>query len=316
LSRHAEDQDIQAGAHELRSPVADRLSERIGEQMARLAAAPLASGLYIVATPIGNLADVTLRALHVLATADIVYCEDTRHSARLLQHYGITAETRPFHDHNEDAERPRVLRQLAEGKRIALISDAGTPLVSDPGFKLVRACSEQGLAVTCIPGASAMITGLAVSGLPTDQFSFAGFLPPKSAARRARLSELKSVPGTLIFYEAPQRSAESLADMAEVLGARSAVVARELTKLHEEIARGTLGGLADTMAARDVKGEVVILVGPAEKRDVTDEEIGERLAVALQTMRLKDAAAAVSDSLGIARSRVYDLGLKIKDKRA
>ncbi|MEQ1718136.1 MAG: 16S rRNA (cytidine(1402)-2'-O)-methyltransferase [Hyphomicrobium sp.] len=312
MSRFADD-GASGAAPAGTDPLGQGLVRRIADQLARLESAPLAPGLYLVATPIGNLADITVRALHVLAAADMIYCEDTRHSARLLQHYGIANETRPFHEHNEDGERIRVLKQLVEGKRIALISDAGTPLVSDPGFKLVRACAEQGIAVTCIPGPSAVMTGLAASGLPTDQFFYAGFLPPKQAARRARLADLKPVPGTLIFYEAPQRTAETLADMAEVLGARPAVVARELTKLHEEFARGPLGALAGEMAAREVKGEVVILVGPSAKSVVADEEIAQRLAVALETMRLKDAAAAVADALGIAKSRVYDLGLKIKD---
>lgn len=296
---------------------ADRaaLMRATGAELTRLAQGPLPPGLYLVATPIGHLADITLRALHVLQQADIVYCEDTRHSARLLQHYAIAAETRPFHDHNEDAETARVLKLLEGGKRVALISDAGMPLISDPGFKLVRACAEHGLPVSSIPGPAAVLSALSVSGLPTDQFFFAGFLPPKQAARRTRLAGLKSVPGSLIFYEAPQRTAEALADMSEVLGQRSAVVARELTKLHEEVSRGSLKQLAAAFAAREVKGEVVIVAGPAEAEPASDDAIAARLAVALETMRLKDAAAAVADALGVAKSRVYDLGLKLKNER-
>ncbi len=291
-----------------------RLIAAVARDLARLSGEPLAGGLYLVATPIGNLGDITLRALTVLARADIVYCEDTRHSARLLQHFSLRPTTRPLHDHNEDGERARVLRDLEDGKRIALISDAGTPLISDPGFKLVRDCARAGHAVHCIPGPSSLITAVAASGLPTDAFFFAGFLPPKQAARRARLSALKAIPGTLIFFESPQRTAESLADMADVLGARDAVMAREMTKLHEEMARGTLAALAADIKLRDLKGEVVLVVGPPAGVEASDDEIAERLATALQSMSLKDAAKAVSDALGVAKTRVYDLGLKIKNQ--
>lgn len=290
-----------------------RLIQSVTRDMARLLAEDLPSGLYLVATPIGNLADITLRAISILQRADIVYCEDTRHSAKLLQHFAIHATTRPLHDHNEDSERGRVLRDLEAGKRIALISDAGTPLISDPGFKLVRDCAAAGHAVHCIPGPSSVITAIAGSGLPTDAFFFAGFLPPKQAARRARLSDLKSVPGTLIFFEAPQRTADTLSDMAELLGSRDAVMARELTKLHEEIARGSLQALGAAVKLRDLKGEIVLVVGPATAVEATDADIGARLEAALQSMSLKDAAKAVADALGVPKSRVYDLGLKIKD---
>jgi 16S rRNA (cytidine1402-2'-O)-methyltransferase len=292
----------------------ERLAAAVGRDITRLLQEPLASGLYLVATPIGNLGDITLRALSVLARADVVYCEDTRHSAKLLQHFSISATTRPLHDHNEDSERGRVLRDLEAGKRIALISDAGTPLISDPGFKLVRDCAAAGHPVICIPGPSSVITAIAASGLPTDAFFFVGFLPPKQAARRSRLSELKSVPGTLVFFEAPQRVGESLSDMADVLGARDAVMARELTKLHEELARGTLADLATGIAARDIKGEIVLIVGPATAPEATDADISAKLEIALQSMSLKDAAKAVADALGVAKSRVYDLGLKLKDR--
>ena len=304
--------DTENHQSELQDRAPDRLVNAVTRDVARLTRETLSPGLYLVATPIGNLGDITLRALAVLAAADIVYCEDTRHSAKLLQHFSIHATTRPLHDHNEDGERTRVMRELDAGKRIALISDAGTPLVSDPGFKLVRDCVAAGHAVTCIPGASSVTTALAVSGLPTDAFFFAGFLPPKQAARRARLSELKLVPGTLIFFEAPQRVADSLADMADVLGVRDAVMARELTKLHEEFARGPLQALAAEIKTRELKGEVVLLVGPAAEIEVSDADITNRLEIALQSMSLKDAAKAVSDALGVAKTRVYDLGLQVK----
>jgi 16S rRNA (cytidine1402-2'-O)-methyltransferase len=309
LSQNTEDEPELGGER-----ARDRLAAAVERDVARLIGESLAPGLYLVATPIGNLGDITLRALTVLARADIIYCEDMRHSAKLLQHFSIHATTRPLHDHNEDSERTRVLRDLEAGKRIVLISDAGTPLISDPGFKLVRDAAAAGYLVVCIPGPSSVIAAMASSGLPTDAFFFAGFLPPKQAARRSRLSELKSVPGSLIFFEAPQRTGDSLADMADVLGARDAVMARELTKMHEELARGTLAALATDVKTRDdLKGEVVLVVGPATAVEATDADINARLDVALQSMSLKDAAKAVSDALGVAKTRVYDLGLKIKN---
>ena len=202
--------------------------------------AELAPGLYVVSTPIGNLGDMTLRAIAVLARADAVLCEDTRHSRTLLSHFGIGTPARPYHEHNAAKERPRVLAELAAGQRIALISDAGTPLVSDPGWKLVREALDAGHRVEALPGASATLAALSVGGLPTDAFLFAGFLPPKSAARRTRIAELSAVPATLVFFEAPSRIAEALADLAAVLGPRPAALARELTKLHEEVRRAPL----------------------------------------------------------------------------
>ncbi len=307
MSQSAEDHITSFNAE-----AAAALAHRVSDATLQLLQRPLEPGLYLVATPIGNLGDITLRALSVLARADIVYCEDTRHSAKLLQHYALRVETRPLHDHNEDSMRGRVIEQLERGARIALISDAGTPLVSDPGFKLVRECVAKGLPVFSLPGPSALVTALSSSGLPTDAFFFAGFLPPKDAARKARLGELKTIPATLIFYEAPQRLAESLAGMAATLGNRAAVVARELTKMHEELVRGRLSDLARQFENREPKGEIVVICGPPEIGEVSDELIAERLSVALQSMRLKDAAAAVSDALGVAKTRVYDLGLKVK----
>ena len=269
----------------------------------------LPPGLYLVATPIGNLADITLRALSVLARADIILCEDTRHSRTLLSHFGIEATTRPYHDHNAARERPRVLADLAAGRRVALISDAGTPLVSDPGYKLVRASLEAGHRVESLPGPSAALAGLSVAGLPTDAFYFVGFLPPRSAARRSRIAELKSVAATLVFFEAPSRVAETLADLAAELGARPAALARELTKLHEEVLRASLPQLAEQLGARPIKGEAVIVVGPPQAGEVTDEEIAAKLDTALREMSLRDAAKAVADALGVPKTRVYDVGL-------
>lgn len=275
----------------------------------------LAPGLYLVATPIGNLGDMTLRGLAVLARVDVIYCEDTRHSRTLLQHYAIRAPLKSYHEHNAAAQRPRIIEELAAGARVALITDAGTPLISDPGYKLVRAALDHGYAVVSLPGASAVLCALATAGLPTDAFFFAGFLPPKSGARQARLTELKRTEATLVFYEAPSRVAETLADLVTVFGERPAVLARELTKLHEECDRGTLTELADRYAQQAVRGECVIVVGPPEAREASDGAIEAALADALQDMRLKDAAKAVADALGVARNRVYELGLKLKGER-
>ena len=270
----------------------------------------LPPGLYLVATPIGNLADITLRAISVLARADVILCEDTRHSRTLLTHFGIDATTRPYHEHNAARERPRVLADLAAGRRVALISDAGTPLVSDPGFKLVRACIEAGYRVEALPGPSAALSALSVAGLPTDAFFFGGFLPPKSAARRTRIAELKLAPATLVFFEAPSRVAETVADLAAVLGARPAALARELTKLHEEVLRTSLPQLAEQLAEKPVKGEAVIVVGPPQAGEVTDAEIAARLDTALRDMSLRDAAKMVAETLGVPKTRVYDLGVR------
>ena len=206
------------------------VAERVEAALRELRAQPLPAGLYVVATPIGNLGDVTLRALAVLAEADVIYCEDTRHSRILLAHYAMARPTRPYHEHNAARERPHVLAELAAGKSVVLISDAGTPLICDPGYKLVRAAVAAGFPVTALPGPSAALAALASAGLATDAFLFAGFLPPRRNARRARLKQLDAVPASLIFFEAPSRLADSLGDIAAVLGDREAAVARELTK--------------------------------------------------------------------------------------
>ncbi|MET0639795.1 MAG: 16S rRNA (cytidine(1402)-2'-O)-methyltransferase [Hyphomicrobium sp.] len=290
-------------------------ASRAQSVIAGLLTEPLAPGLYLVATPIGNLGDITLRALSVLARADVVYCEDTRHSAKLLHHYAISTRTRPFHDHNEERESERIIGELKSDKRVAIISDAGTPLLSDPGFKLVRAVAGEGIPVFAIPGASALLSALTVSGLPTDAFFFAGFLPPKQAARRSRLSELSQIPGTLVFYEAPHRVTVTISDMAQLLGGRRAAIARELTKLHEDIVRGSLAELVEATAGDDLKGEVAIVVGPEQAVPVSDDVLTARLADALEVMSLKDAAKALADELGVPKARVYGLGLKARDAR-
>ena len=217
--------------------------------------------LYLVATPIGNLADITHRALQVLSDVDLIACEDTRHTHKLLNHYGITTKSISYHEHNEQQRAAELIDRLKQGTSIAVVSDAGTPSISDPGFRLVRAAIENEIVVVPVPGPSALITALIAAGLPTDEFFFAGFLPSRTNARRTRLGELQSVPGTLIFYEAPHRLAATLQDAYEILGEREAVVARELTKLHEEIRRGLLSKLAaDYTEKTDLRGEIVVLI--------------------------------------------------------
>jgi 16S rRNA (cytidine1402-2'-O)-methyltransferase len=288
------------------------LVRRAGDELTGLLAQALPPGLYLVATPIGNLGDITLRALATLARADVLYCEDTPHSGTLLAHYAIARPLRPYHEHNAQRERPRVLAELAAGKTVALISDAGTPLVSDPGYRLVREAVAAGHRVVALPGPSAPLTALASAGLPTDTFLFAGFLPSKSRARRTRLAELREVPATLVLFEAPSRLTESLADIAAVLGPREAAIARELTKLYEEVRRGSPVELARWAAEANPKGEMVVLVGPPLPAVVTDADIAAKLTPMLPVMSLSDAAKAAAEDLGVAKSRVYEIGVALK----
>jgi 16S rRNA (cytidine1402-2'-O)-methyltransferase len=276
------------------------------------AARPLSAGLYLVATPIGNLGDVTLRALETLAAADLVACEDTRVTARLLERYGIRTALTPYHDHNAAAARPKILARIRDGGAVALVSDAGTPLVSDPGYRLVRAAQDEGLAVTTVPGASAVLAALAVAGLPTDRFFFEGFLPPKDGARRARIAELARIPATLVLFESGPRIADALAALAEGLGGRTAAVCRELTKLHEEVRRDTLAALADAYAAgAEMRGEFVLVIAPPVTRAPSAEEIDELLRQALRTQTVKDAVGAVAAATGEPRAQVYRRALAL-----
>jgi 16S rRNA (cytidine1402-2'-O)-methyltransferase len=278
-------------------------------------AEPIAPGLYVVATPIGNLKDVSFRALSVLAAADAVLAEDTRVTKTLLAHYGITTPLVAYHEHSSEALRERVIQRVREGQALALVSDAGTPLVSDPGYKLVQAAIAEGLPVTPIPGPSAVTAALVVSGLPTDRFFFEGFLPPKSAARRTRLAELAMIPGTIMLFEAPHRLPEMLADAASVLGERQAVVARELTKMFETVRRGTLPELAAAFAAEGPpKGEIVVLIGEATKAmqaAESDAVLDDRIRAALASHSIKDAAALVADELGVPKREVYARALTL-----
>ncbi|CAN5282700.1 16S rRNA (cytidine(1402)-2'-O)-methyltransferase [soil metagenome] len=273
-------------------------------------------GLHIVATPIGNLRDITLRALDVLRAADLIACEDTRVFAKLATHYGIAVPTLAYSDATQDAAEPRVLRALAEGKRVALVSDAGMPLISDPGYRLVRAAVAGGHAVTAAPGPSAVPMALALSGLPTDRFFFGGFLPAKSSERRRAIAEAAPVPGTLVFFEAPHRLAVSLADLAELLGERPAAVARELTKMFEEVRRASLGELAAHYAAQaEVRGEIVLVIGPpGEAAAPPAEALDAALRQAMESVSVKDAAAEIAARFGLKRRDVYARALELKRK--
>ncbi len=274
----------------------------------------LAPGLYVVATPIGHARDITLRALEVLGACDRIAAEDTRVTAKLLAIHGISRPLSAYNDHNAAEERPRLLGQLKSGARIALVSDAGTPLVSDPGFKLVRAAVEAGIAVHAIPGASAVLTGLALSALPSDRFLFAGFLPAKAGERATVLEELKHLRATLIFFESAQRLAETLSAMADSFGPRPATVAREMTKLHEEVRRGTLSDLAAHYAtAQTPKGEVTLLVGPPHAAQADFAAIDTALDAALPFMPLKAAAEMIAGLTGASRKTVYARGLEKKN---
>ena len=275
---------------------------------------PLAPGLHIVATPIGNMRDITLRALDVLHAADLIACEDTRVFAKLASTYGIAAPTVAYSDATQDAAEPRIVRALAAGKRVALVSDAGMPLISDPGYRLVRAAIAGGHVVTSAPGASAVPMALALSGLPTDRFFFGGFLPAKEGERRRAIAAAASVPATLVFFEAPHRLVDSLVDLADLLGPRPAAIARELTKLFEEVRRGPLTELAEHYARHpDVKGEIAVVIGPpGEAEAPAAERLDEALRSAMAGASVKDAAAEVAARYGLRRRDVYARALELK----
>jgi 16S rRNA (cytidine1402-2'-O)-methyltransferase len=276
-----------------------------------------APGLHVVATPIGNLRDVTLRALEILAGADVIACEDTRVTRKLLEHYGIATSLTPYHEHNAAAARPKILKRLADGEAVALVSDAGTPLISDPGYKLVRAARDLGHAVSAVPGASAVLAALGVAGLPTDRFFFEGFLPPKEAARRARIAELASVPATLVLFESGPRLAATLADLAGALGARDAAVCRELTKLYEEVRRSDLATLArDYAATAAPRGEIVIVVAPPRDKPASAGEVDDLLRSALGRTSVKDAVSEVALVTGRSRREIYQRALSLSKEPA
>ena len=278
----------------------------------------LAPGLYLVATPIGNLGDITVRALQVLAQADVIYCEDQRVTAKLLTHYGIQAKCRLYHDHNGERMRPQILAQLKNQARLALVSDAGSPLVADPGFKLVREVVAAGQAVYSIPGPSAVIAGLQISGLASDRFLFAGFLPARQAQRRRTLEDVQTSSCTVIFYETARRIRAALQDMFDVLGNRPVAVCREMTKHYEETLRGPLAEVIDLAADMPLKGEIVVIIAPADPgintgADFTPE-IWEHLQQLCQTTSLSQACSQTARAFGLDRKALYKAALKEREK--
>jgi 16S rRNA (cytidine1402-2'-O)-methyltransferase len=287
-------------------------SRRYAPFGADIEAPSLEPGLYLVATPIGNLGDISLRALATLAAADLIACEDTRVTRKLTDRYGLATPLTAYHEHNSDEALPKILARLDEGRAVALVSDAGTPLVSDPGYRLVRAVVEAGHNVTTVPGASSALAALSLSGLPNDRFLFEGFLPPKQAARQKRIAELASIPATLIVFETGPRLAASLADLAEGLGPREAAVCRELTKLHEEVRRAPLQALADHYAGdAETRGEIVIVIAPPPERRTADDDIDAMLRDALARVSVKDAVGEVASATGRARRDVYQRALEL-----
>lgn len=276
----------------------------------------LPPGLHVVSTPIGNLADMSLRAISTLGGADLILCEDTRVSRTLCLHFAVSAKLAPYHEHNAQQMRPDILRRLDEGAAIALISDAGTPLVSDPGYKLVRDAIAAGHAIHVVPGASALLPALVLSGLPTDRFFFQGFLPPRPPARRSALEQLKAIPATLVFYESAPRLAACLADLALVLGDRPAAVCREITKLHEETRRGTLSSLADHYStAPPPRGEIVIVVGPPLSPPLpAPSELEAAIRAAIEKSGTRDGVAEVASRYGLAKREVYRTALRLRER--
>ena len=284
----------------------------------------LEAGLYLVATPIGNLADITLRAIDILNRADLVACEDSRVTAKLLARHEIATPMQPYHDHNAARMRPRLLARIAAGQAVALVSDAGTPLVSDPGYKLVTDCREAGLAVTALPGPSAALAALAVSGLPSDRFLFAGFLATRTTARRRALAGLAGIDATLLIFESPRRLAAALADMTDILGDRPAAICRELTKRHEEVRRATLGELAAHYRdAATPKGEVTIVIAPPGETaarhigeaDIATGALDDRLGAAFGESGLRDAASRIAAETGLPRRLLYARLLELTGRR-
>lgn len=279
-----------------------------------LARAPKAApGLYLVATPIGNLGDITLRALETLAGVDVVACEDTRITRRLIERFSITASLMQYHEHNATVARPKILEKLTQGASIALVSDAGTPLISDPGFKLVREVSAAGFPVIALPGPSSVLAALSVAALPTDRFFFEGFLPSKQAARRARIAELARIDATLVMFESGARVQDCLHDLATVMGAREAAICREMTKLHEEVRRATISELASVADKLETRGEFVLVIGPpaADAGLMSDAALDELLRSSLARGSVKDAVAHALEVSGRPRREIYARALEL-----
>ena len=269
-------------------------------------------GLYLVATPIGNLGDITLRALDVLAGADVIACEDTRVTRKLADRFGITTPLTPYHEHNASEARPKLLARLAQGQAVALVSDAGTPLISDPGYRLVQEAQDAGFAVVAIPGASSVLTALSVAGLPTDRFFFEGFLPPKEIGRQKRIAALATIPSTLVLFESGPRIADALADLAAGLGPRAAAICRELTKLHEEVRRGPLDELARHYAqGAETRGEFVVVIAPPTEQETPAADVDAMLRQALTRVSVKDAVGEVALATGKPKREVYQRALEL-----
>lgn len=277
----------------------------------------VAGGLYLVATPIGNLRDITIRALETLAGADVIACEDTRVTRKLLDHYGIATKLTPYHEHNAASARPKLLARLADGEAVALVSDAGTPLISDPGYKLVRAAQDVGHPITSLPGPSALLAAVISAGLPTDRFFFEGFLPAKASQRTARIAELARIPATLVLFESGSRLAETLSALSSGLGAREAAVCRELTKLHEEVRRDPLPFLAEHYAkGAETRGEIVIVIAPPADLAAPDAAtLDDIIRNSLQRLSLKDAVSEIAQSTGLPRRDVYQRALALTKAR-
>jgi 16S rRNA (cytidine1402-2'-O)-methyltransferase len=277
-----------------------------------VAAPPAAPGLYLIATPIGNLGDISLRALGALAAADVIACEDTRVTRKLTAHYGIATPLTPYHEHNAGEARPKILARLSAGEIVALVSDAGTPLISDPGYKLAREASAAGHSVTALPGASAVLAALSLSALPTDRFFFEGFLPPKQAARQSRIAALSRIPATLVLFESGPRIGAALSDLAQGLGQREAAVCRELTKLHEEVRRAPLDSLArDYAGDAETRGEFVIVIAPPSEEVSEVKDLDALLRRALTRVSVKDAVGEVASATGLPRRDVYQRALEL-----
>ena len=279
---------------------------------------PISAGLYFVATPIGSARDITLRALDLLAGVDVIAAEDTRTARKLMEIHGVPLRGRPilaYHDHSGDAVRARIVGEIAAGRSVAYVSEAGTPLVADPGYALGQAVIAAGVPLTAAPGASAVLAALTVSGLPTDRFLFVGFLAPAKTQRETEIAALRDMPFTLIFYESPKRVSDMLVSLAEVLGAeRRGVVCRELTKRFEEVRRGTLAELAAAYDGATVRGEIVVLVGRAGATDVIEADVRSALREAMKTMRIKDAANVVAGAMGLSKRNVYQTALTLEEK--
>src|SRR6202790_1785077 len=278
-----------------------------------LTAAKAAPGLHLVATPIGDLGDITLRALETLAGVDIIACEDTRITRRLTERFGISGLLKPYHEHNAALARPKILERLAQGASIALVSDAGTPLISDPGFKLVREVCAAGHQVIALPGPSSVLSALSVAALPTDRFFFEGFLPAKETARRARLAELKRIDATLVMFESGSRVQDTLRDLADIMGARDAAICREMTKLHEEVRRAPLSELARTADTLETRGEFVLAIGPPAPgaQVMAEGDLDELLRSSLKRESVKDAVAQAAELSGRPRREIYARALEL-----